>query len=470
MQQYAVLIPELIVLVAALVALFADLLGGDRVAAMVGAAAAAMAAVVVWLVPVPEALFGSMLTFTHGTTTLMLRSGIAGLTSLFLLWVAARGWAGVRAREAVALTLFSTVGSMLLISASDLVTLFLCLELATMPAYVLMGYSAEDKRSLEGALKYFLMSVLTSLVMAYGLSFVFGMNQHTSYSPLQVAGPAWLGVAVSVLVLVGFLSKMTAAPFHYWVPDANEGAPSASVAFVAAISKIAPVYAMVRLLAEVLPTSDGLSRVVMICAVVSIPLGIFAALVQTDVRRMVAYSGISMAGYMMLGVAAATPAGYASAVFLVAVYAVSVLGLMLVVAQEGGTFADIAGLVKRRPVAAWSAVVYLFSIIGFPPMVGFYGKLGVLSAAYRAGYFIPVLIAVLMSVVAGGYAFAVIRAMFTPGEGAPEETGIPAPVDATEYPQAPALAGTVIVVLAGLSLGLGLIAEPLISLLQASLS
>lgn len=103
-------------------------------------------------------------------------------------------------------------------------------------------------------------------------------------------------------------------------------------------------------------------------------------------------------------------------------------------------------------------------------MVGFYGKLGVLSAAYRAGYFIPVLIAVLMSVVAGGYAFAVIRAMFTPGEGAPEETGIPAPVDATEYPQAPALAGTVIVVLAGLSLGLGLIAEPLISLLQASLS
>ncbi len=470
MQPYLVLVPEILVLVAALAALFADLLGGDRVAAILGALATAAAAVAVWLVPVPESLFGSMLTFSGGTTGLMLRSGIAVLTSLFLVWVAARGWAGVRAREAVALTLFSTLGSLLLVSANDLVAMFLCLELSTMPAYVLMGYSAEDRKSLEGALKYFLMSVLTSLVMAYGLSYVYGMNQGTGYSQLQVAGPAWLGVVVSVLVLTGFLAKLTGAPFHFWSPDAYEGAPSASVAFVAAVSKIAPMYAMVRLMAEVLPASPALSRILLISAVISIPLGIFAALVQTDLRRMVAYSGISMVGYALLGASAATPSGYAAAVFLIVVYAISVLGLMLVVAQEGGTFADVAGLVKRRPVEAWATVVYLFSIIGFPPMVGFYGKLGVLSAAYRAGYFIPVVIGVLMSVVAGGYAFAVIRAMFTPGEGAPVETGDPMLEQTTDYPQSPRAAAAVIVTLAALTVGLGLVADPLLNLLQTSLS
>jgi NADH-quinone oxidoreductase subunit N len=313
------------------------------------------------------------------------------------------------------------------------------------------------------------MSVLTSLVMAYGLSFVYGLNGTTAYQPLNVEGSAWAGVAVSVLVVTGFLAKMTAAPFHFWAPDASEGAPSVSVAFVGAVAKVAPLYAMVRVLSEVLPVSDGLSNVILISAVVSIPLGILAALPQNDVRRLVAYSGIANAGYMMLGISAATSAGYASAVFLVFVYALCAMGLMLVVAQEGSTLQDLAGLVKRRPVAAWSAVSLLFSIIGFPPMVGFYGKIGVLSAAYTAGYFLPTLLAVLMSVVAGGYAFGVIRAMFTPGEGAPLEVERPSLDEMTAYPQWPVAAGGVIVTLAFLSLALGIVAEPLINLLQASL-
>jgi NADH-quinone oxidoreductase subunit N len=152
-----------------------------------------------------------------------------------------------------------------------------------------------------------------------------------------------------------------------------------------------------------------------------------------------------------------------------AAYALGALGLLLVVAQEGATLQDVAGLVKRRPYAAWTSVIFLFSIIGFPPFVGFYGKLAVFSAAYNAGHVWAVVAAILMSVVAGGYAFNVIRAMFTPGEGAPAEVEWHPLESRTEYPQAPAVAATTILVLGALTLGLGLWVEPVLEALATVL-
>lgn len=181
-----------------------------------------------------------------------------------------------------------------------------------------------------------------------------------------------------------------------------------------------------------------------------------------------AYSGIANAGYMLLGVAAGTPAGYASAVFFVVVYVVSVLGLMLVVAAEGPTMEEIAGLVKRRPVAAWSTIGFLFSLIGFPPMVGFYGKLTVFGSALKVGYTWPIAVAAIVSVISAGYAFAIIRAMFTPGESAPEAIDRPAIEEASAYPQMPLVAGSVILVLALLTVFLGLATEPIVKLLSAA--
>ena len=469
MDQYLALIPEFIVLTAAIAALFATLFGGDRAAAILGAFASLGAAAVVWVVPAPGAILGGMLELGPETPGLMLRSMLPALTAIFLAWVVARGWAGIRAREGVSLALFVTLGSMLLVSTRDIVVLYISLELSAMATYVLVGYLTTDRRSLEGALKYFLMSVLTSMFFAYGLSFVYGMNGTTAYQPLRVAGPEWLGTVVAVFVLFGMLAKIAAVPFHYWSPDATAGAPSTSAAFISSVAKVAPMWALVRFLAEVFPDVAGLDAALLISAVLSIALGTFAALPQTDVRRLVAYSGIANIGYALLAVSAGTAEGYAGAIFYVFAYALASLGLMLVVAQEGATLTDVAGLVKRRPYAAWAAVVFLFSIIGFPPFIGFYGKLAAFSAALNAGHVWAVVWAVLFSVIAGGYAFKVIRAMFTPGESAPEMVERSSLEESSAYRQYPVLAGAVILLLAALVLGLGLATEPVVALFEATL-
>ncbi len=469
MEQYLALIPEFLICIAALLALFATLLGSDRAASVIGALFSFAAAVVVWMVPTPADAFFGLLDFTLGSAALILRSVIPALTGLFCCWTIARGWAGVRAREGVALALFSTLGSMLLVSANDLITLFISLELATMPVYVLIGYLHEDRRSLEGALKYFLLSVVTSMIMAYGFSFVYGINGTTLFQPLAVQGSSWTATLVGVLVLMGFLGKLGAVPFHYWVPDATAGAPTASAAFVSSIAKIAPMWALVRILAEIFPDVPGLHFAIMVAAVVSIALGTFVALPQSDLRRLLAYSGIANVGYALFAVGAGTAAGYASALFYMFAYAIGALGLFLVVAQEGATLQDVAGLIKRRAYAAWAAVGFIFSIIGFPPFAGFYGKLGALSAALHAGYTWAVVIAVLFSVVAGGYGFRIIRAMFTPGENAPEMVDRPSLEESTEYRQFPALAAAVILVTVALVLAAGLASEPILQLFEAAL-
>lgn len=469
MGDYIVLAPEITLIAAALVVLFSNFLGGDRAAAIIGVAATVLASVLVWSTAGAPSLFGGMLYFGSDTGQLVVRSAITSATALFLLWVAARGWAGEYAREAVSMTLFAAAGGMLLVSANDLVVMFMAMELATMPAYVLVGYVRDDGKGLEGALKYFLLSMLTGLVMAYGLSWLYTITGSTSYSELDVVGSGTMGVFACTLVLVGFLAKVTAAPLHLWAPDAYEGASTPAVAYVSSIAKIGPMVALVKFASLVMSDLAGLSFIVLLAAVASMLVGNLVALGQTDVRRMTAYSGVASSGYMLLGVSAGTVEGYSAAIFFVVVYVVGVLGLLLSVAQEGATFQDIAGLVNRRPYAAWSSVVFLFSIIGFPPMVGFFGKLTTFSASFAAGNTWAVVVAILMSVVSGGYAFNVIRAMFTPGEGAPEQLDRPSLEQVATVAQWPVVAGAVVMVLVALVLGLGIVTEPVVALLATAL-
>jgi NADH-quinone oxidoreductase subunit N len=469
MNAFLALAPEAVIAIAALVVLFAELFGGDRAAAFIGALAALAASVLVFVVPYPVSLFGGALYFRPIGAVMAARFAIVAFTFLFLLWVFARGWAGSSAREAVSMTLFSAVGGMLLVTAHDLVTLFISLEIATMSAYVLIGYDRDERKSLEGTIKYFLLSVMTSLFLAYGLSFIYGLTRQTDYAAIDLAAGGPIVAFAALLVIVGLLAKVSAAPFQFWAPDAYEGAPVTSVAFVASIAKIGPVFALVRLVSEVLAPVQDVPVILLLAAVASMILGNLVALVQTDIRRLVAYSGIANMGYMLLGVSSHSAAGYAGALFFVAVYVVSVLGLLLVVAQEGATMQDVAGLVKRRPVAAWSAIGFLFSLIGFPPMVGFYGKLIVFGAALHAGHPWAVVIAIIMSVVSAGYAFNIIRAMFTPGESAPEAVDRPSLEEATTYRQMPVLAGGVILVLAMLTVFMGIFTQPIVDLFKAAM-
>lgn len=456
MTGYGLLIPELLVLAGVAWALFSSALPGrDRGAALVGVGVTAAALALVAMQPAGETLFGGALSFD--ATARFARAGTLGLSAVWFLWTAGRGQG--RTREATALALFATLGAMLMSAAADLVTLVLALELATMPAYVLMGYRRERFTSLEGALKYFLLSLLTSLVMMYGLSFLYGVTGTTRMDGFDLSGAGTLGLFAVLLTFVGLFAKLSAAPFHYWAPDAYEGAEPWSVAFVSTVPKIAGAVAFVRLAAAVAPTAPVVATVVLVASVASMLLGNLAALTQTDIRRMMAYSGVAHTGYLMLGAAGLGAAGYGAAVFYAFAYAVPSLGIMLLVAEEGARVEDFGGMFARRPAATWGAVVMLASLIGIPPLVGFFGKLTLFQAALGAGLAPWVVIAVLTSVVSAAYYLRIVRAAFFGEE--PEDRPAPA------GPSVTASAATALCVVATIALGLG--AGPLLAWLGAAI-
>lgn len=421
MTGYAQLIPEILLLTGALLALFGEFLPGrDRGAALIAAALALAAAAMAAYGALGDTLFGGLLYFDAPSR--FIRVGVALLTALWLLWFADRPIAGERSREAVALVMLSAAGAVLLAVCADLITLFMALELSTMPAYVLMGYRRRDARGLEGALKYFLLSMLTSLVMLYGLSFLYGISGSTRFDEIALAlpGAGTLALVAAVLTFVGVFAKLSAAPFHFWAPDAYAGAPAASVAFVSTVPKLAGAAVMVRLAQVVAPGVPQLGSVVMVVAAASIILGNLAALSQRDLKRMMAYSGVAHAGYQLIALAAAIilvglPSvgnGFVAVLFYALAYAVPSMAIMFVVAEEGDAIEDLAGLSERRPAVAWGVFVLLLSLVGIPPLAGFFGKLYLFGAGLDASLAWLVIVAVLGSVVSVGYYFRIVRAMF----------------------------------------------------------
>lgn len=404
------MIPEILLLVGALVALFAELLpGGDRSAAWIGTLAATSAAVFAALTPVGATTpFGDLLVFDGPAR--FARVSIAVLTAIWMLWTVGRGQG--RIREGVALALFASLGAMLMSEARELITVLVALELATIPAYILIGYRRADARSLEGALKYFLLSILATLVTLYGFSFLYGLTGVTRYAGLDMSRLGTLGLVAAVLSLVGMFAKLSAAPFHYWAPDAYEGSSAWAVAFVSTVPKIAGAVAIVRLAYAVAPGLAPVGAVLAVVAGASMLLGNLGALNQTDVRRLMAYSAVAHTGYLLLGIVVISTFGMSATVFYVVAYAFASMGIMLVSAEEGPLLSDFNGLAQKRPATAWGVVVLLLSLIGIPPMVGFFGKLYLFTAALRSGQLVLVIIAVVMSVVSAGYYLRIVRAMF----------------------------------------------------------
>jgi NADH-quinone oxidoreductase subunit N len=448
------LAPEFIALLGALVALFADAIVRDgRAAARAGALAAAVAALVAVIIGPGAELFGGMLVLDE--TAVFARVAVLALAGVWLLWVAGRGTAPERSAEAVALALFSAVGGMLMVSARDLIVLFISLELSTMPAYVLIGYRRGDARGLEGALKYFLLSMLTSLVLLYGLSFAYGLAGSTSYAELALGGGGLLRQLAFVFVLVGLFAKLSAAPFHYWTPDAYAGAPAQSVAFVSTVPKVAGTVALVRLVAALAPGVDDSTMILIAAALISMLVGNLAAYPQSDIRRLMAYSGVAHTGYILLALASGATGG-AAAVFYAVAYAIPSMAIMLLAAEEGTSLDDLGGLASRRPAVAWASVAWLLSLVGIPPMVGFFGKLYLFTSAVQAGLLAPVLVAVAMSVVSAGYYFKILRSVFFGDRSDPA-------------PAVPSAAAGVSFALATLAvLALGVLASPVLRFLGIS--
>lgn len=413
MSSYVLIVPELLLLAVAAWALFAELLPGkDRGSAWVGVVLAAAAAGIAAILPAGGEMFGGVLVYDGAAR--FTRTGVALIAALWFLWTA--GSAAGRIREAVALGALSALGAMLMAEAAEMVALVLALELATMPAYVLIGYRRANLDGLEGALKYFLLSMLTSLVMLYGMSFLYGVSGSTKLAEMDLAGAGSLGVLAALLAIVGLFAKLSAAPFHYWAPDAYSGAEPWTVSFVSTVPKAAGALALVRLVDAVAPGVPVIATVLIVAGVASMVLGNLAALTQTDVRRMMAYSGVAHTGYLLLAVAALTGQGFSAAIFYSMAYALPSLGVMLVAAQEGPELESFGGLAQRHAASAWMVVVMLVSLVGIPPLAGFFGKLYLFSAAIDQGYLPWVVVAVLTSVVSAGYYLRVVHATFF-GEG-----------------------------------------------------
>lgn len=409
MSGYALLFPELLLLVAVAWAMFAELLPGkDRGAAAAGTMLSAGAAVAAAFMPVQAELFGGLLVFDGAAR--FVRVGASLLLALWLAWSWARGEG--RVREAVALAALTTMGTSLLGSSRELITAVLSLELATIPSYALVGYRRHRGEGLEGALKYFLLSMLTTLVMMYGASFLYGVSGSTRFDDISVAGAGALGLLAVLLTYVGIFAKLSAVPFHFWAPDAYAGAEPWAVAFVSVVPKLGGAILLVRITEVLVGSAPLLAGLVAVGAAGSMLLGNLAALTQTDVRRLMAYSGVAHAGYLMLGAAALSRAGFSAAVFYAVAYSLPSLGIMLIAAGHGASLTDLGGLARRRPAVAWSAVAMLVSLIGIPPLVGFFGKLYLFLAALKAGLNVYVVIAIVMSAVSAGYYLRIVHAIF----------------------------------------------------------
>ncbi len=448
------LAPEFIVLGGALVALFADRVTRDeRLAPGLASLSALAAAVVAAYIGPAGALFDGALAIDP--SAVFARIAIAALAGVWLAWVTGRGTGVERPAEAAAFALVSALGGMLMVGARDLIVLFISLELSTMPAYVMMGYRRADERGLEGALKYFLLSMLTSLLMLYGLSFIYGLAGSTAYAHLALGAGGLLRPLAFVLVLVGLFAKLSAAPFHYWTPDAYAGASPAAVAFVSTVPKIAGTVAFVRLVDALAPGVGDALYVLVAASVLSMLLGNLAAFPQSDLRRLMAYSGVAHTGYILLALASGAAGGIAATFYAVA-YAVPSMAIMLLAAEEGASLDDLGGLAARRPAVAWASVVWLLSLIGIPPMVGFFGKLYLFTSAVSADLLWPVLVAVTMSVISAGYYFRILRSVFF-----------------AERPDAPSIAPSPVAAVALFAatvgvLALGILAAPLLRLLGVS--
>jgi NADH-quinone oxidoreductase subunit N len=341
--------------------------------------------------------------------------------------------------EYYALTLFAISGMMLMAAATDLLVIFLALEVLSLSVYVLTGIRRSSAAGAEAAFKYFLLGAFSSAFFLYGVAYAFAISGSTRLDELgkvlsaQATGtplgevlssqaigtPSTMALLAVGLLAVGFAFKVSAVPFHMWTPDAYEGAPTIVTAFMSTGVKAAAFAAFVRVfLAPFEPLKDQWIPVLAVVAAITMILGTVVGVVQSNIKRMLAYSSIAHAGYLMLGIIATTDTGKAAVLFYLLTYAVSNLGALGIVALLGTVqnqhdeLRDFAGLWKSRPGLAGLMTVFLLSLGGFPPLAGFIGKWYIFSAAVERGHYWLAIIGVLTSVVSVFFYLRIVVMMY----------------------------------------------------------
>jgi len=486
LRDFVPFIPEIFLAVAGLILLLASLAAGrrgSRLMAILAVASLGITAILIWTLGRPEPvepILGGMLVFDNLAVFFQLlvlaASAIAIIMSAGYL---ERG--GYSSGEYCSLILFATLGMLVMASGANLVSLYVGLELMALSVYVLVGYFKLEIKSNEGAVKYFVLGALSSGVLLYGISLVYGGLGTLSLAEIRAslaADPAlspMAGLGV-ILVAFGMLFKIAAVPFHVWTPDAYEGAPTPITAFMSVGPKAAAFAMFLRLFAGEVGAFQGnglhvgplpWQHVLWLAAAATMIYGNVAALTQTNIKRMLAYSSIAHGGYALMGIIAASAMGTWSLLVYMLIYTFMNLGAFgFVILLEskgyaGETIADYAGLARRHPAAAAGMLLFMLALAGIPPTAGFMGKLYLFGAAVQAGYIKLVVIAVIMSAVSLFYYFRVVVQMYF---RQPEESDA-APAELQHDRWAEAMIGLCAV----LTLLIGLYPAPVVSWAQAGL-
>ena len=349
--------------------------------------------------------------------------------------------------EVYAIVLFATVGMMLLGTANNLVAVFVGLETMSISLYILTGLVRDDEGAIESALKYFLLGAFATGFFLYGMALIYGATG--SFDLMEIGAAVatngtsvlfWAGVG---LLLVGFFFKVSAVPFHMWTPDVYQGAPTSITGFMSTASKTAGFASLILVLYTAVPAA-GVTQVLAVVALITMVLGNILAIAQTNVKRMLAYSSVAHAGYVLVGLAAGTQAGYSGALYYMLIYTLMNIGAFGVIAllewdNKSGreqTLDSLAGVGHRKPLLGWTMVVFMFSLAGFPPFGGFMGKVAVFGPAIDSGLIWLAICGVLASAISAYYYLRVLVVFFMKTE---DEVRVPVATNAFPVPMSSAV-------------------------------
>ncbi len=419
--------PELWLSVAAMALLLLGVFKGEdstRLVSWLGVAACAVTVLLIWCQPA-EALsgFGGLFVadgFARFAKVLILiGSGFAIIQSLGYI-----RHQRMERFEYPVLILLASIGMMMMVSANDLMALYLGLELQSLSLYVLAGFKRDSARATEAGLKYFVLGALSSGMLLYGSSLIYGFAGATGFTEiaqaLKTANGAPIGLIVGIVFLAaGLAFKVSAVPFHMWVPDVYEGAPTPVTAFFAVAPKIAAMALFCRaLLTPFGEIAAEWQQIIVAISALSMVLGAFAAIAQSNIKRLMAYSSIGHVGYALLGLAAGTEEGVRGVLIYLAIYLAMNVGTFAIILsmrqrdQMVENISDLAGLAKTHPGMALLLASFMFSLAGVPPLAGFFGKFYVVMAAINAQLYVLAVIGMLSSVVGAYYYLRIVKVMY----------------------------------------------------------
>lgn len=428
MIDFALLLPEITLAIGAMVLLLVGVYrknAGMRLSAFLAAGLFLVTMVMVGFGPAERtvSLDGLFVLDAFASFTKLLTLAAAALTLIMsLAWFKDQG---LSRHEYPVLIVLATLGMLMMISANDLMTLYIGLELQSLALYVVASFNRDSVKSTEAGLKYFVLGALSSGMLLYGCSLVYGFTGTTNFDAIGVAfaassGSSSLGFIIGMtFIAAGLAFKISAVPFHMWTPDVYEGAPTPVTAFFAAAPKIAGVALLIRvLMGPMAGAMEDWQQIVIFMSIASMVLGAFAAIGQTNIKRLMAYSSIGHVGYALVGLSTGTVEGVEAVLIYMAIYLamnIGAFGCILAMKVPEGYFeniSDLAGLARTRPQLATAFAILLFSLAGIPPLAGFFGKFYVFMAAVDAGLYTLAVVGVLASVVGAYYYVRIIKIMF----------------------------------------------------------